>query len=248
MSRSSSLIAVSLTVFASVNLTACSVKESPGQQYYYEALRLEHDGGTTDDVLNCLNKAIDAAPASHTYRTTRALLFFDTGNYSAALKDYDAAVNSAPTHSYTIYMRGLTLAKLRQIPEARKDFEHAIAISPSGDSYYNALALCQLHANQLPEALQSIEKAIRIAPRYMRWHYMKAFILSRMGKEAEARAEFAQTTVFSHMLSCNRQEHVYFDGNLECERAARMTLGQMDSFWHYGGRWMPAGVEAHYHD
>lgn len=140
-----------------------------GEPYYRAALSREQLGGTDTEILELLNKAVEACDTPYTvvaapYFLARGIQYDKMKDYRKAMSDlylYEALMNGqlgAPFY----FMRGQSEAKGRIYQPALNDIAHAIAIDPRNTMYWAELASLNLRVNKLPEAIKAAEQCIAL--------------------------------------------------------------------------------------
>jgi len=81
--------------------------------------------------------------------------------------------------------------------DAEKQFREALRRNPKSDGAYLGLAKLYQKQEKLREALKMVDRALRLSPGIHGGHYLRGRILSKLGREKEAQAEFgaAQKTI-----------------------------------------------------
>ena len=235
-----------LGAFISLILGAACT-QSPAEEAYFKALRLAKEGGSLEQVLEQINKAVALEPKNPEYRKSRGMYYFDNGRYAEALTDLSTSVETSDLgQAYRFYLKGLTEGKLGQYDQALKDFQQAKQLAPMGDQFYGGLALAHLALKQPQLALEDINRAQELAPKFERWKYVKAMVLACLMRKEESIQQFSQAVVYSRMGSDNVTSDVHFDGEREFRRVEKCSPAVLSSHWHYGGKWLPEGVFEEY--
>lgn len=86
---------------------------------------------------------------------------------------------------------GVLYSKMQKDAEAEKAFREALKRDAKNSEAYLGLAKLYRKQDKPAEALKMADEALRLSPEINGGHYVRGRILSRLGREKEARAEFA---------------------------------------------------------
>lgn len=211
--------------------SSCIASDSPATAQYLRGLRAEKGEEGNTDPLSCYNKAIQLDSKQSTFYRARAAYLSGKGEYLSALQDLNRAIEVSPNWYYLYYERGLCRCRLREFSSARNDFDIAIKGQPGNNQFYSGLALAYLCDGKLQEALKSIDLALDTEHPCAQWQYQRGIILSRLGRHADATAQFGRTEALTIMLKGTKSRRVYFDGKREVEGSNQLTPEQLTNIW-----------------
>ncbi len=217
----------------------------PGEKYYREAMELS-ESEPREKIIGLLTMAVNADPENNIYLFARGREYFDGGYYEEASEDISRTLSSMDSGlAYRYYIMGLTEGQLKKFETAKMDFLKAIELRPDNAQFYHGLALAEFMLGNLENALKAVDKALTSVPGQSRWGYTKGIILTHMSRKEEAVEQFGKTIYVFRVDKNNKTTNVYFDGNIEYERARNYARADLLTFWHYGGRWLPE-IERYY--
>jgi tetratricopeptide (TPR) repeat protein len=75
--------------------------------------------------------------------------------------------------------------------DAEEAFRQALKRDVKNEGAYLGLAKLYRRQQKLPEALRMVDTALRLSPEDESGHYLRGRILRQLGREKEAKAEFA---------------------------------------------------------
>ena len=116
-----------------------------------------------------------------------------SGDYERAEAEFQKDIELEPDLADNHEQLGLLFSKMQRDEDAKKAFREALRRDAKDDGAYLGLAKLYLKQQKLPEALKMADTALRLSPEIHGGHYLRGRILSRLGREKEARAEFAAT-------------------------------------------------------
>lgn len=118
-----------------------------------------------DPAIARLDAAIQAQPEAADLYAERATMWFDKGNYEAAITDMQQALSLDSTNiDYHHNLADVYLEYYRS-RLALRTLERAAALAPDNVGTQLRLAETQLILKQYPEAIQSLNEVIRVDPR-----------------------------------------------------------------------------------
>lgn len=97
----------------------------------------------------------------------RGIVYDSTGDYSAALADYDSSIKLDPTLGDAWLNRGVALIRLKRPEEALPDIERGIALGPNMQqvAYYD-LGVAQQSLGHVREAYDAYKRALAADPSF----------------------------------------------------------------------------------
>ncbi len=182
--------ATALTMFDEL-----STSEISNSEIYYEAAQCKSGlGAEKTEVLDYLNKAVDASPQPLTkisapYILARGMMLDEMGEYRKAITDY----NTYDTLMYLradadfYYVRGKCEDKARQYQQAINDFAHAAVINPGEVTYLAELAALQLKVGHFEEAIRTCDLSMYVTTEYSDIYIVKGLAEHNLGKDQEAK-------------------------------------------------------------
>jgi len=119
------------------------------------------------------------------------LAYRRTGDYQRAEAEFRRDIEVEPDLPDNYQQLGVIYARSGNATEAEKFFREALKQDSKMASAYRELAKLYQEQGKLEPALKMIDKTMQLAPDYEGGHYLRGRILVRLGREKEARAEFA---------------------------------------------------------
>jgi tetratricopeptide (TPR) repeat protein len=120
-------------------------------------------------------------------------LWFELGNaeagqldFASANRAYERALELAPRNARLLLLIGQQYQGLRQLDRARTCFERAVAAEPGLVDAQISLALWFEKERRLSDAWNCVEACLARYPNDDQARYLHAFLLQRMGRNAEA--------------------------------------------------------------
>ena len=100
------------------------------------------------------------------------------------------------------FQKAEVLMRRRDFATARAHVEAAIELNPDEADYHALLARVLFDQYEgpdapLPRMLASTDRALQLEPKHDRAHYARGLVLRRMGKEADAAAEFERAAEYN---------------------------------------------------
>lgn len=175
-----------------------SIGDMPTSEVFYEAAQCKsHLGGKSAEILEYVNKSVEASPKPLTnisapYILARGVILDDMGESKKALMDYNLydslMLYRASADFY--YTRYKCEVKLRQYLQAINDISHAAIINPSEPTYLAELASLQLRLGKYEEALQASNLCLNLTQEYSDIYLVKGVALNHLGKKEESLEAF----------------------------------------------------------
>lgn len=140
-----------------------------------------------------LTEMIAKEPGNSQLYYERALAYYEYGDLSSALKDFDKTLELEPEFASAFHDRGICRFELDMDEEALADFTKAIELDPTYyEAYYNR-ALIYDEKGKQKEALADLNKAIEINPEFGDAYYNRAVYLLNTDRE-QACADFKKAS------------------------------------------------------
>jgi len=124
---------------------------------------------------------------------------YRAGKYPDAANAFKQAIEAAPVQAGAFTMLGNSEYILGHLLEAVGNFEHAVQLGPSPQAYAN-LGLAYYDAGRFTEALHSYEQALQIEPSSVVNHRNIGDVKARLGRVADARAEYERAVALGNEL------------------------------------------------
>jgi tetratricopeptide (TPR) repeat protein len=144
-----------------------------------------------DQAIDYLTAEIRTSPDPYVYNW-RGNLYYERGEYDAAIGDYSEAIRLDPKLFDSHRNRGLSRSKKKDFDGAVLDFDEAIRLDPLYAPTYFDRGLARRSLGQLEGALADFDEAIRIAPTYLKPYVPRGKLRQAKGQDAEARADFEE--------------------------------------------------------
>jgi tetratricopeptide (TPR) repeat protein len=117
----------------------------------------------------------------------------------------DIAIDPDLADNY--YQLGLLYARQQKAAEAEKAFREALNRDPNRSGAWFGLARIYQSQENYPQALKAVSESIRLVPDSNKTHFLRGQILQKLGRQDEARAEFATAKkLMDASLHKNREE------------------------------------------
>ncbi|HTV47424.1 MAG TPA: tetratricopeptide repeat protein [Phycisphaerae bacterium] len=145
--------------------------------------------GQTNQALADLERGLDLLPESVFLRRTLGEYLGKTGNYRAAVDQFQKALQNQPFDAASCYDLAVTWEKLGQWSEALVAYERALAIHPDwGEAQYLYGKLLLAHGQRVL-ALEHLKKAVELAPDQIDARMVLAQAFEESGDIQDARIE-----------------------------------------------------------
>jgi tetratricopeptide (TPR) repeat protein len=124
---------------------------------------------------------------------------YRAGKYAEAAAAFEKATEAAPVQAGAFTMLGNSQYILGNLREAVGNFEHAVRLGPSPAAYAN-LGMAYYDARRFEDALHSYEQALQRDPRNAGNHRNIGDVKARLGRAADARAEYQRAIALGNEL------------------------------------------------
>lgn len=114
-----------------------------------------------------------------------------SGNYAAAIKQFDQAIAIDAKLAEAYFGRGLAYDASRQFDRAIKDHQQAISLNPKYAMAYFGLGLAYHDKGQNERAIEAYNKAIELDPRYAQALYDRGVAYAALRQVDPAIADFS---------------------------------------------------------
>jgi len=155
-------------------------------------------------ILFVIRLSMSASVARNTSSQPVGGLFFedgnnsyDLGNYEDAIKQFTTAINLSPEFGEAYNNRGLAYCGMGDYDKALADFGQAIQLLPSSAMPYSNRGATYLAMGDHTNALADLEKAIQLNPRFGKAHYIRGLAYLEMENYDNAIADFGKAIEFT---------------------------------------------------
>jgi tetratricopeptide (TPR) repeat protein len=171
-----------------------SKSDMPSSEVFYEIAQCKtHLGASQDEILDCMNKAVEASPKPLTnisapYILARGIVLDNMEEYKKAIQDYnlyDTLMNFRASADF-YYTRYKCEVKLRQYLQAINDISHAAVLNPNEPTYLAELAALQLRVGQYEKAVQACDLCLLLTQDYADVYIVKGVALNNLGRKEES--------------------------------------------------------------
>jgi len=132
-----------------------------------------HKAGMLNKAYEAYAKAAELSPKMEAIHYNRACLFYDTTNYTMAIRELDEFIKQTPvipeksyilSRAYKKY--GLCCLNLRKNESAVICFRNTLALTPKDADTYNTLGYIAVSQKNEKTAFEYFQKAIEVKPNY----------------------------------------------------------------------------------
>ena len=207
---------------------------------WYEKGLLSLDDGTLPRATDLFRKAVEYGAANAPAHLELASLLLRTGDWAAAQTELEEVLRIDPQNAGAHDGLGLILNQQGKPKEAAGEFQKALALRPAFAEARESLGEALLQLGEWTEARAALEQALAgELPDASMATYALASALKHLGKEAEAKAEFAkarelmlrQVTEDKARSYNDRGLQLWYQGDLEgAEAALRQAISEDPSY------------------
>ncbi|TYZ19951.1 glucosaminidase domain-containing protein [Selenomonas ruminis] len=140
----------------------------PGKNYGQEILSLWRQAqapDASDAALDAGNRKVKSAPDEASSYIYRGIVWYNRGDYTAALKDFSQAMVFEPQSGEALYNHALTAGKLGNKKLARKDYDTLLTITPNLNQGWFNRGLMRFEAKDYTGAIADMEQLLQIEDR-----------------------------------------------------------------------------------
>jgi tetratricopeptide (TPR) repeat protein len=119
------------------------------------------------------------------------ITYMREGNYEGAEAEFRRDIALEPELADNYQQLGVLYTRMQKDEEAEKFFREALARDAKMADSYAGLAKLYQKQQKLPQALKMIDAALRFSPDIHGGHFLRGRILTQLGRQKEARVEFA---------------------------------------------------------
>ena len=117
-------------------------------------------------------------------------LFYDMGNYEAAIGEFDTALASAPDMGEAYNNRGLAYFAIGETNNALADFDKAIELMPNTGGTYSNRGAVYLSLGNYDQAIADLNKAIELSPDLAKAYHNRGLVYLSMAEADKAILDF----------------------------------------------------------
>jgi tetratricopeptide (TPR) repeat protein len=132
-------------------------------------------------------------------------LFYDIGNYEAAIGEFDRAIASAPDMGEAYNNRGLAYFAIGETNNALADFDKAIELMPNSGGTYSNRGAVYLSLGNYDQAIADLDKAIELSPDLAKAYHNRGLVYLSMGEADKAILDFDKAIELTPETSFIRQ-------------------------------------------
>jgi tetratricopeptide (TPR) repeat protein len=114
-----------------------------------------------------------------------------THNDERAVAEFHKDIAIEPDLPDNYEQLGVVYQRMERYDDAEKSFREGLQRDAKRPTSYFGLARIHQHKEKYQEALRAIDDALRLAPDSQSVHYVRAQILTNLGRRGEAQAELA---------------------------------------------------------
>jgi tetratricopeptide (TPR) repeat protein len=119
------------------------------------------------------------------------MAYMGAGDNERAEAEFRKDIALEPELADNYEQLGVLYARLQKDEAAEKAFREALERDAKSEGAYLGLAKLYQKRQKLPEALKMADAAVRLSPETHGSHFFRGRILAQLGRQKEARAEFA---------------------------------------------------------
>lgn len=119
------------------------------------------------------------------------ITYMRMGDFERAESEFRKDIELEPDLADNYEQLGVLYTKMQKEEAAEKAFREALKRDAKNSEAYLGLAKLYRKQDKPAEALKMVDEALRLSPEINGGHYVRGRILSGLGREKEARAEFA---------------------------------------------------------
>jgi tetratricopeptide (TPR) repeat protein len=119
------------------------------------------------------------------------IAYMGAGDNERAEAEFRKDIALEPDLADNYEQLGVLYARLQKDAQAEKAFREALERDAKSEGAYLGLAKLYQKQQKLPEALKMVDAAVRLSPETHGSHFLRGRILTQLGRQKEAQAEFA---------------------------------------------------------
>jgi tetratricopeptide (TPR) repeat protein len=183
-----------------------------------------------------LQRAVALAPTDANVHHYLGYALLRTEQVSAAKKEFETACRLNPENSYSEYFLAFIAFSQANFNQAAYLFERLVA---SGHPVYDTrkqLSLAYMHLGNLSKAMTTVQIALQETPWDGSLHFQLARIYQKMGRDAEAQAEFGTSERLNRADRDSTQELYELSEALEAGQKDRALALRDKMIGHFDGK------------
>lgn len=155
-----------LQPFSDSSLATTVPSSSYAYDWFNKAFMLCRSGKCTDiqKVIEYLDKAINLKPDYAEAFNNRGIAFYELGQHSRAIDDYNESIRIKPQRAESFNNRGTAYAGLGEHKRSIEDYNQAIQLKPKYPEAYNNRGTAYMSLKQYQQAVDDYTEAIRLKP------------------------------------------------------------------------------------
>ena len=185
--------------------------------YIGKAWLAEHD---TEKALQEFKSAATAQPNLPLVHYFLGRTYLEQHAFQPAEDELLKDAAAEPEFAYNYEDLGILYAQTKKPVLAEENFRKAIAHNQFLVNSYFGLAKLYRESSRWNEALAALDKAETMAPQSASLHYTKGQVLTRLGKQDQARQEFAKSAELLHSFNDRLQQGASGDQSADAQDAA----------------------------
>ena len=112
----------------------------------------------------------------------RGIAYFDAGEYSQAIENYNRSLDFDPSDPDYYNNRGNAYSKLKQYARAIDDYDRSIRLDPGKAFAYNGRGAAYRHLGENALAIEDYSRALRIEPGYSKAYYNRGIAYDNLDR------------------------------------------------------------------
>lgn len=167
-------------------------QESPDlNALYTEALKL-HQEGKPGEAIGLYTQIINHVPEAPEIQYNLGLAYFESEQFSLAVKAYEKAAELCPDDEDIFYNLGLAYKKADRFAEAEESYLKALRLAPSDTDIRYNLGCCYRDAGEIEQARSIFGKLVKMVPDYLPALNNLAYLYHLAGEYDQARKVYEQ--------------------------------------------------------
>lgn len=152
----------------------------------------------------------------------RGIAYFDAGEYSQAIENYNRSLDFDPSDPDYYNNRGNAYSKLKQYARAIDDYDRSIRLDPGKAFAYNGRGAAYRHLGENALAIEDYSRALRIEPGYSKAYYNRGIAYDNLGRYRRAIADYDEAIRINPSYgSAHQNRGVSYENLGDFDRAAR---------------------------
>ncbi|HUO84696.1 MAG TPA: tetratricopeptide repeat protein [Thermoanaerobaculia bacterium] len=160
---------------------------------YLSQFRLTRDPQWVEKARSACERAAVLDPESAEVHLSLGELRFQTGEYQAAVHEYQRALAQQPSNAEAVLSLAETFKAMGQPQEAERSYRRAIDMRPRYWAGYNKLGAFYMTLGRYPEATEMFQRVTQLSPDNARGYYNLGALHYLMGDYEEAIASLRRS-------------------------------------------------------